>query len=75
MLLPFVAPVVMAVATLNNTRWLPFWGLAASAVGAAIGIADLTRVTRLGIVEVAIAAAGAAVSVASLSGMYRKAHR
>ncbi len=72
-LLPFVAPVVMVVATLNNARRLPFYGLAASLVGAVIGLADLPRVTRLGIVELVIAAAGAVVSVASLAGMYRKA--
>jgi hypothetical protein len=73
MVLPFAAPVVMAVATLNNARWLPFYGLGASAVGAVIGLADLPRVARLGIVELAIAGAGAAVSVASLAGLYRTA--
>jgi hypothetical protein len=72
MLLPFVAPVAMLLATLNNARWLPWAGLVASAGTAAIGIADLDRVLRLGLVEVAIAGAAAAVSVASFGGRYRK---
>jgi hypothetical protein len=72
MLLPFVAPVAMLLATLNNVRWLPWAGLVASAGTAAIGIADLDRVLRLGLVEVAIAGAAAAVSVASFGGRYRK---
>ena len=71
MLLPFVAPVAMVVATLNNARRLPWFGLAASAACAAVGIGDLDRVRRLAYVELAIAAAGALVSVASLSGVYR----
>jgi hypothetical protein len=72
MLLPFVAPVAMLLATLNNVRWLPWAGLVASAGTAVIGIADLDRVLRLGLVEVAIAGAAAAVSVASFGGRYRK---
>jgi hypothetical protein len=71
LLLPFVAPSAMVLATLNNTRRLPWAGLLASAVTAAIGVGDLDRVVRLGIVELAIAGAGAAVSVASFSGLYR----
>ena len=72
MLLPFVAPVAMLLATLNNVRWLPWAGLVASAGTAVVGIADLDRVPRLGLVEVAIAGAAAAVSVASFGGRYRK---
>jgi hypothetical protein len=72
MLLPFVAPVAMLLATLNNVRWLPWAGLVASAGTAAIGVADLDRVLRLGLVEVAIGGAAAAVSIASFGGRYRK---
>ncbi len=68
LLLPFVAPVAMVVATLNNARRLPVAGLVASAVTAAIGLGDLDRVLRLGIVELAIAGAAAAVSIASFAG-------
>jgi hypothetical protein len=71
MLLPFVAPAAMVIAALNNARWLPWFGLAASAVCAAVGLGDLDRVQRLADVELAIAAAGALVSVASISGLYR----
>jgi hypothetical protein len=71
MLLPFLTPAAMVVATLNNARRLPWFGLAASAVAAAIGVGDLERVRRLAYVELAIAVAAALVSVASVSGMYR----
>jgi hypothetical protein len=73
LLLPFVAPVAMVVATLNQTRWLPIAGLVASAVTAAVGLGDLDRVLRLAIVELAIAGAAAAVSIASFAGLYRSA--
>jgi hypothetical protein len=72
LLLPFVAPALMVLATLSNSRRLPWAGLAASALTAAIGIGDLNRVTRLGIVEIAIGAAAAVVSLASFSGLYRE---
>lgn len=70
-LIPFAAPSAMVVATLNNTRWLPWFGLAASAACAAIGVGDLDRIRRLAYVELAIAAAGALVSIAGLGGMFR----
>lgn len=72
LLLPFVPVVVMLVLTVQNARNLPWFGLAASVVGAAVGTGDLGRVERLGLVELAIAAATAAVSIASLSGRYRR---
>jgi hypothetical protein len=72
MLLPFVPVVAMIVLTVQNARRLPWYGLAASAVGAAIGAGDLGRVVRLGLVELGIAAATAAVSVASFSARYRR---
>jgi hypothetical protein len=71
MLAPFAAPAVMVVLALNNARRLPWYGLTASLVGVAVGLADLDHVRRLAYVELAIAAAGAMVSVASFSGVYR----
>jgi hypothetical protein len=71
LLLPFVAPGLMVLATLNNSRRLPWAGLVASAITVAIGIGDVNRVTRLGIVEIAIGCAAAAVSLASFAGLYR----
>ena len=72
-LVPFVAPVAMVVAGMRNVRRLPWYGLLASGVCAAIAIGDLDRVRRLAFVELAIAAAGAVVSIASFSGVYRRA--
>ena len=71
LLIPFVAPAAMVIATLNNARRLPVAGLVASAATAAIAVPDLDRVFRLGLVELAIAGAGAAVSIASFAGLYR----
>jgi hypothetical protein len=68
---PFVAPVLMVLGTINNVRWLGRFGLAASAVLAAIGLADLGRVTSIALTELAIAGAAAAISAASLTGTYR----
>jgi 4-amino-4-deoxy-L-arabinose transferase-like glycosyltransferase len=72
MLLPFVVPLVMVVLALNNVRRLPWYGLAAAAIAAVIGIVDLSYVRRLGIVEIVIAAAGAAVAIAGFAGVYRR---
>ncbi len=71
-LIPFVGPAAMAVAALYGVRRLPWYGLAASAVTAAVGLGDLGRVTRLGLVELAMAAGTAVFSVASLAGRYRR---
>ena len=70
-MLPFVAPLVMVLFTVNNSRRLPWLGLAAAAVLGAIAGFDLVKVPRLGLVELAIAAAGALLAVASLAGRYR----
>jgi hypothetical protein len=73
LLAPFVAPGVMVALALNNARRLPWIGLSAAAISAAIGIVDLSYVRRLGYVELLIAGAAAAVSVASRTGMYGRA--
>jgi hypothetical protein len=70
-LLPFVAPVAMVLGAINNARMLPWAGLAAAAVTAAIGLGDLGRVPGLAAAELALAAGGAAVSAASFGGRYR----
>jgi hypothetical protein len=70
-LLPFVAPVSMVLGTINNVRWLGWYGLAASGFLAAIGLGDLGRVSSIAATELAIAGAAAAISLASLTGTYR----
>jgi hypothetical protein len=72
-LLPFVAPVLMTIATFNNLRWLPRLGIAASLVTAAFGIGDLGRVSSIATVELLIAGLALLVSVASITGTYRRA--
>jgi hypothetical protein len=70
-MLPFVAPLVMVLLAVNNSRWLPWAGLGAGAVLVLIAVVDFGTVPRLAIVELAIAAAGVLISVAGLAGRYR----
>jgi hypothetical protein len=70
-LLPFLAPTAMLLGVVNGARLLPWGGLAAAAVTAAVGLGDVGRVPGLAAAELALAAGGAAVSVASLGGRYR----
>jgi hypothetical protein len=70
-MLPFVAPLVMVLLALNNSRWLPWAGLGAALALAVIAVFDLSLVPRLAIVELAIAAAGALLAVAGFAGRYR----
>jgi hypothetical protein len=71
-LLPFVPPVLMVLAALNHIRYLPWFGLAASALVVLTGVFDVVRFTGLGLLEIAIGVAAAVVSLVSLAGMYRK---
>jgi len=70
-IVPFVLPVLVVVAALNNARGLPWLGLGAGAATALIGVGDLDRVTRLGLVEIAIGLAAMLFSLATVSGRYR----
>jgi hypothetical protein len=69
---PFLTPALMLLATINQARWLGWFGLGASGVIAAYAVGDLGGVTRLGVLELVIAGAAAAVSAASLTGTYRR---
>lgn len=69
---PFVAPVLMLLAAVNQVVWLPRLGLAAAAVVGAIGAVDLGGMTSLAIVQLVVAAAIAVFSLASFSGLYRR---
>lgn len=70
-LLPFYAPLAMVILASRATRHLPWFGLAASAVGALIAIGDLQRFDRLALLEFVAVAAGVFVSVGSFAGVLR----
>lgn len=70
-LAPFVPALAMVLAAINNARRIPLLGLAASAIVAAVGIVDLGRVARLGMIEIGIGIAAAAVSLGSTTGVLR----
>lgn len=71
-LLPFVAPIFLAVSALRRQPWLPWLGLGGAGVTAVIGVFDIGRPAAYWLAEVLIAAGGALVSVASLAGMHRR---
>ena len=70
-LIPFVLPMAVVGAAIAKLRYLPFLGILASAVTAAVAAGDVGRVPGIGAIEFALAGAGLAVSAASFSGMYR----
>jgi hypothetical protein len=70
---PFIAPVLVLLATINQVRYLAWIGLGASFVVAAVGVGDIGRVNSLAVIELAIAAAAAIGSIATLTGTYRPA--
>jgi hypothetical protein len=72
-MLPFVAPVVMLLLVVNNSRLVPWFGLVAAAGMVLIGLFDLATVPGLAVVELAIAAAAASISAAGFAGPYRPA--
>jgi len=67
-MLPFSAPLLMVLFSVNNAKGLPWLGLGAAAVTAVIAAFDIAKVPRLGLVELAIAGAGALTAIAGLSG-------
>lgn len=72
-LIPFVAPIGLAVMTLTHRRWLPFWGIAGAAVTALVAWGDIGGPARYFAIEFALAAGGLLVSVASFAGLLRDA--
>ena len=74
-ILPLVAPSVMVIGGVFRWRALPWFGVVASIVTAAIGAGDLGRVGRLGLVEVALGAAGLVFSLAALAAQARRPGR
>ncbi len=72
-LLPFVAPLALAVAGLGRARFLPWWGVGGALVQGAIAVGDLDGPGNYGLIQLAVAVGAMAVSVASFGGMYRRA--
>ena len=68
---PFIAPMLMLLATINQIRWLGWCGLVASGVVAGYGVGELGRVDSLAFAQLSIAALAAGVSLASLAHTYR----
>ena len=69
---PFIGPVLMLLGTINQVKWLGWFGLAVSGVLAGYGIADLSRVGSIAAVELIVAGLAAIASLASLTGTYRR---
>lgn len=71
-LVPFVAPLAVAIAGLRSARRLPLWGCLAAATTAAVAAGDLHRVAGYGVVEMVLAAGGLLVSIACFAGLLRR---
>lgn len=71
-MLPFVPPLLMVLLVVNDARWIPWYGLAASAALMLVAVFDRSTVPRLAVVELVIAGAGALISVAASAGHYRE---
>jgi len=71
-LVPFIAPIGVALAGLRSVRRLPLWGCLAALVTAIVGAADLPRVAGYGVAELVLAAAGLLVSTACSAGLLRR---
>lgn len=71
-LVPFIPGVLVIAAVILGARSVWSVGACAAIVVIGIGIGDLGRVTRLGIIEVALGVAGLLVSAASWTGTWRQ---
>lgn len=74
-MLPFLAPITMILLSINNAKWIPWFGLGAAAACAIVGLLDVGRAPGLAVVELVVAGAGALAAVAGLSGRYQRAPR
>ncbi len=69
--LPFIPSVLVIIAACRNSRFVPVFGVIASALVALIAAGDIGRFDRLAIVQFVVAGGGLLVSVAACAGMVR----
>jgi hypothetical protein len=70
--LPFIPGVLMVAGAARNIRYLPYAGVGAALVLAAIAAGDIGRFDRLCALQFMIAGAALAVSAASFAGMAQR---
>jgi hypothetical protein len=70
-LLPFIAPIALAIAGFVGMRRLPWWGIAGAAVTALVAWGDVGTVNGYAAVEFVLAAGGLLVSLAAFAGVLR----
>jgi hypothetical protein len=71
-LLPFVAPLALAIQALLQRPWLPWLGIGGAVITALVGVGDIGRVNGYASIELLLAAGGLAVSTACFAGMLRR---
>jgi hypothetical protein len=74
-LLPFVAPLALAVMAFTGRPWMPWFGIGGACITALIALGDVGRVNGYALVEFGLAFGGLLVSVAAFSGMLRAVPR
>jgi hypothetical protein len=70
-ILPFLAPIALAIAGFVGVRRLPWWGIAGALVTAFVAWGDVGRVNGYAATEFALALGGLLVSVAAFAGVLR----
>jgi hypothetical protein len=70
-LLPFVAPLALAVMALMRRPWLPYLGILGAVITALVAVGDIGGPAKYWMVEFLLAGGGLAVSLAAFAGMYR----
>ena len=70
-ILPFLAPLALAIAGFVGARRLPWWGIAGAAVTALVAWGDVGRVNGYAAAEFALALGGLLVSLAAFAGVLR----
>ncbi len=72
-LLPFVAPIALAVLAFAGRPWMPWFGILGAVATALVAWGDVGRVNGYAVIEFTLAGGGLLVSVAAFSGMLRAA--
>ena len=70
-LLPFAAPLTLAVMALLRRTWLPFLGILGAVITALVAVGDIGGPAKYWLAEFVLAGGGLAVSLAAFAGMYR----
>jgi hypothetical protein len=70
-ILPFLAPIALAIAGFVGIRRLPWWGMLGASITALVAVGDVGRVNGYAVAEFTLALGGLLVSLAAFAGVLR----